>query len=280
MLIRLFSALTLTWLALLPHSSSASDSRQDSLQSNAPETIQPRLVVVIDDMGNDLAAGRAALKLPGPVTYAFLPHLKHTIDLADEALFRDKEVLLHAPMENSRHLPLGPGGISDSMPLDEVKARFSAALDAIPGVIGFNNHTGSLLTRLRPQMDAVMDVAKERDMFFLDSVTATDTVAWQAARDHGIPFMSRDVFLDHYQDTDFIDRQFRLALDLARERGYAVVIGHPHPETINYLRAALLTLAEDGFQQLSASAFLLQQQALGQEMGAPDPVAGPTYYPN
>lgn len=241
---------------------------------------QPRVVVVIDDMGNDLTTGRAALKLPGPVTYAFLPHLPDTPALADEALFRDKEVILHAPMENSRHLPLGPGGISDKLPLDEVKARFSAALDSIPGVIGFNNHTGSLLTRLRPQMDALMEVARERQIFFLDSVTAPDSVAWRAARDQGVPFMSRDIFLDHYADTDFIDRQFRIALDLARERGHVVMIGHPHPETINYLRAALLTLAEDGFQQLTASAFILQQQALGLEMKAPDPVAGPVYYPN
>jgi len=241
---------------------------------------QPRVVVVIDDMGNDLDAGRAALKLPGPVTYAFLPHLPHTEALADEALFRDKEVILHAPMENSRHLPLGPGGLNETMPLETLKIRFAAALDSVPGVIGFNNHTGSLLTRLRPQMDAVMDVARERQLFFLDSVTAPDSVAWQAARDHGVQFMSRDVFLDHYADTDFIDRQFRIALETARERGHVVMIGHPYPETINYLRAALLTLAEDGFQQLTASAFIMQQQAMGLEMSAPNPVAGPIYYPN
>ncbi|MCV6588861.1 MAG: divergent polysaccharide deacetylase family protein [Marinobacterium sp.] len=241
---------------------------------------QPRVVVVIDDMGNDLRKGRAALKLPGPVTYAFLPHLRHTPALAEEALFRNKEVILHAPMENSRHLPLGPGGLTSDLPRQEVQRRFNAALDAIPGVIGFNNHTGSLLTRLRLPMEAVMDVARDRGMFFLDSVTAHDSVAWKVAREKGIPFMSRDIFLDHYADTDFIDRQFRIALDLARKRGHVVMIGHPYPETINYLRAALLTIAEDGFQQLTASAFIMQQQALGEEMGGPDPVSGPVYYPN
>jgi len=275
-MIRRLRLLSVFWLSLICLPALATEQPFEALS----ETVQPRLVVVIDDMGNELQAGRAALKLPGPVTYAFLPHLPHTEVLANEALFREKEVILHAPMENQGHLNLGPGGLTDKMGLEEIKQRFAAALDSVPGVIGFNNHTGSLLTRLRPQMQAVMEVARERQMFFLDSVTASDSVAWQVAKEYQIPFMSRDVFLDHYADTDFIDRQFRMALDLARERGHAVVIGHPYPETINYLRAALLTLAEDGFQQLTASAFIMQQEVLGREMPPPNPVAGPAYYPN
>jgi len=35
---------------------------------------QPAIVVIIDDVGDNWAQGSAALALPGPVTYAFLPH--------------------------------------------------------------------------------------------------------------------------------------------------------------------------------------------------------------
>lgn len=271
----------LTTLSLLSVLTSGVISSLVQAQTEQPTTTeQPRLVMVIDDMGNDLPSGRAALKLPGPVSYAFLPHLPHTQALANEALFRDKEVLLHAPMENKSQRKLGPGALTQQLSAQQLQDTFNDALDSVPGVIGFNNHMGSLLTEKEAPMQAIMAVAAQRKLFFLDSVTSNQSVAWKTAQQYQLPVMSRDVFIDHFPKTDFIDRQFRLALDVARQRGHVVVIGHPYEETINYLRAALPTLAEQGIQQVSASAFLLQQQIRGEDSAAPDPVAGPTYYPN
>ncbi|MBY4678915.1 divergent polysaccharide deacetylase family protein [Marinobacterium arenosum] len=261
------------WLSLLLILSSAVWAAGE----DRAETRQPALVLIIDDMGDNLAAGRAALKLPGPVSYAFLPHSPYGRELAHEALFRDKEVMLHAPMANERRLRLGPGALTPELPAAEFDQVLNRALDSIPGVVGLNNHMGSLLTQQYAPMKRVMKIAAARGLFFLDSVTSPNTVAWRAARDQGIPYLTRDVFLDHNADTGFIDRQFLLALEVARKRGHVVVIGHPYDSTISYLMAALPTLYEQGIQQVSASAFLLQQQAKGERPGPPQSVAGPLY---
>jgi len=244
---------------LLPLFALAENAQLNSLNVVA-EVPQPRLVLVIDDMGDNRKAGLEALKLQGPVTYAFLPHSPFGAELAELAQQRGKEVILHAPMANTHNRALGPGALTTSMSQQEFKKTLRAGLDSIPHVIGFNNHMGSLLTQNQQMMGWAMDVAEERQLFFLDSRTTAKTVAWRTARNAGVPWLLRDVFLDHERTTDFVDHQFLKALAVARRYGTAVVIGHPYEVTVDYLKAALPALDEAGVQLVSASALLLQQQ--------------------
>lgn len=223
---------------------------------------QPRLLLVIDDLGYSLAQGRATLALPGPFNVAVLPHSPHGRELALEAPALGKEVMLHAPMANRQQLALGPGALTPEMDKALFQRTLRADLDAVPHAVGLNNHMGSLLTARRGPMEWVMEVLQERGLLFVDSRTSADTVAWRVARERGIPSLMRDVFLDHEQTEAFVDGQFRRALAIAREYGSALMIGHPYPVTLDYLQRALPTLDEQGFQRLTVSAFLRQQADL------------------
>ena len=55
--------------------------------------------IIIDDLGNSLPAGKQAVRLPGPVACAILPHTPYAVDLDEMAHRHGKEVLLHLPME-------------------------------------------------------------------------------------------------------------------------------------------------------------------------------------
>jgi hypothetical protein len=79
------------------------------------------------------------------------------------------------------------------------------------------------------------------------------SVAAKMAEQLNIPNLSRDIFLDHVQDREFIQRQFLKLLDIAMEKGTAIAIGHPHPETIEYLTWALSRLDEKGISIASVS---------------------------
>ncbi|WP_261842102.1 divergent polysaccharide deacetylase family protein [Aliamphritea ceti] len=221
---------------------------------------QPRLVIIIDDLGDNLAQGIAAINLPGPIAYSILPHTAKSKVLAEMANSQGKDVMVHVPMDNTRKLALGPGGLTDKLSEKDFVRTLRGDLKAVPYAVGFNNHMGSLLTQKNPQMQWAMKVAKKQQMFFIDSLTTSDTVAWKAARQANIPWLIRDVFLDHEQTTEFVDKQFNAAIELAKMRGFAVLIGHPYPVTINYLQEALPRLGELGVQLVAPSGFLLQMQ--------------------
>lgn len=228
-------------------------------QSVRAETAPARLIIVVDDLGNSLEKGLAAIDLPGPVAYSVLPHTPHSVALAEKAYSQGKEVMLHAPMANTAHLRLGPGALTENQNQLQLERILRDDIASVPHVSGVNNHMGSLLTQQRSKMDWVMGVLAEQGLFFLDSRTTSQTTAWKSAYSTGVPWLVRDVFLDHEQNTAFIDKQFRYGLKLAQEQGFAVLICHPYPVTIRYLQQALPKIGEQGIQLVAPSGFLFQQ---------------------
>jgi polysaccharide deacetylase 2 family uncharacterized protein YibQ len=227
-----------------------------------PAPSEPTLVIIIDDVGHQLRAGRAVAELPGQVTLAVLPYTPHGANLAREAHLRGKEIMLHAPMSNLGNLPVGPGALTPYLSAGDFRATLNAALAKIPYVRGINNHMGSELTQRPQQMNWVMEVLQARNLFFVDSRTSPKTVAASAAARHGIPHLSRHVFLDNERLAAAIDQRFQEALRRARREGLSVVIGHPYPETIAYLQQALPQLPAQGVRLASVSQVLGLPQAV------------------
>jgi hypothetical protein len=65
-------------------------------------------------------------------------------------------------------------------------------------------------------------------------------VAHTQALDAGLSSTSRDIFLDNdHSNPESIYLQFQMWLALAMERGSAIAIGHPHPNTVEVLREHL-----------------------------------------
>ena len=120
-------------------------------------------------MGHSLKSNPAALNLPGELSFAFLPHATYSKKLAGIATALDKDILMHAPMEAIYNLPLGPGGMTSKMTEQSFKATLRKNIDAIPNLIGVNNHMGSKLTAMQRQMRWTMQVVKSVD-YFLSTV--------------------------------------------------------------------------------------------------------------
>lgn len=197
------------------------------------------LFIVIDDMGNNLSLGQRAVNLPSPINFAFLPHTPQAKSLANAAHQNGHGILLHAPMANIAHKELGPGGLLPSMEKSEMQAIFKASIQAIPHAQGFNNHMGSLLTQDPQAMNWLMEIAQAENLFFIDSLTSAKSVAAQQAEAMGVVNLTRDVFLDNQRSTQAIKQQFQRAIAVAEQKGHAVLIGHPYPETIEFLEQQL-----------------------------------------
>lgn len=226
---------------------------------HAEQSFEPRMVLIIDDMGYNLKRGEAALALPGAVTYSILPYTPYAKKFAVDAHDSGREVMLHVPMANTAAKALGPGALTPEMERESVMSGLNQALDATPHVSGINNHMGSLLTSMDEPMQWVMDTLKARDLYFIDSLTTIKSVGWKKARENQVPYLKRHVFLDHQSNEAFIHGQFQRALNIANKFGFVVVIGHPYPETSAYLARILPDLKKLGVRLVPASAIILPE---------------------
>ena len=92
---------------------------------------------------------------------------------------------------------------------------------------------------------------KKNNKFYIDSMTSRLSVAGDIARENSVPCLKRDVFLDNKQDEDYIRSQLAELFMIAKTKGWALAIGHPHPETIQVLSTELQGLDKYGVRLVS-----------------------------
>lgn len=211
-----------------------------------------KVAIVIDDMGYRYT-DEQALTLPGHITYSVLPHTTYGKLLALKASAQNNDVLLHIPMEAENGKKLGPGALTRTMNKQEVYHSLTTALKEIPFAIGINNHMGSYLTQQYQPMAWTMTFLKDHDLFFLDSKTSAKSQGVKAAKDYGVPVKSRNIFLDNQLDSQYIKQQFDHLVRYAKKKKTAIAIAHPHPETINNLKALIPTLQHNGIELVPLS---------------------------
>ena len=219
------------------------------------------IAILIDDLGNNWREAARTIALPGPVACAILPHTRYARRIATAAHRRNKEVLLHLPMESTLGKDPGPGKLDTGMPRLEIALTLSYDLDSVPHAVGVNNHMGSRLTQQAREMDFLMQALKPlRNLFFVDSLTSRHSVAARMARENGIPYLVRDVFLDSEASAHFTERQFDRLLRRARQRGKALALGHASPTTLAVLERRLPELAEQNIRLVPLSTMLEMEQ--------------------
>lgn len=242
----------------------------------------PRLVIIIDDIGNHLEQGRAIVDLPGKLSIAVLPHTPHGAALAERAHRQGKEVLLHAPMSSRNGASPGPGALTPNMSEAELREALARALGTVPHIRGVNNHMGSELTASPEPMRWLMGALREQGLYFVDSRTHKSTVAAQMAAEAGLPHLSRQVFLDNQRDKAFIEERLEAAIARAQADGVAVAIGHPYPETTAVLQQRLPELTGHGVKLSLVSEVLVvdsPRDRVAPRTRTPEGLPGPVTQP-
>jgi len=222
-----------------------------------PASGNPRLAIIVDDLGSDRSAADSLLALPFPLTISVLPHLPVSAEVAEEAFRRGDEVLLHLPMESESN-GTQPEKIELRMGMyaGQVESVLAGMLETVPHAAGVNNHQGSRATADPALMEALMPALRQRGLFFIDSRTTAATVAYDTAERLGVRAASRKVFLDDTPAREAILAQLELAAGEALRNGEAIAIGHPHPATIATLAEGVPRIEARGIRLVFASALV------------------------
>ena len=221
----------------------------------------PSISIIIDDMGYRLNSGTRAINLPGALTYSFLPHAPHAISLSRTAHEKSKEIMLHLPMEAESGKKLGPGGLTECMTKQKFIEVLQSNIQSVPYAKGFNNHMGSLLTKSQFWMSRLMRaMSNDKNFFFVDSRTTSNSIALSVARAEGLQSITRDIFIDHEESIKFIHQQHKKLIRRAKRKGTALAIAHPKKMTLSILEAWLPKLEAQGIKLVSVSKLIAIQQ--------------------
>ena len=198
------------------------------------KTKKPKLIIILDDVSFNYEV-KEIKQIPFKVTPSFFPPTKvhpNTPLYAKE--FRD--YMVHVPMQAINYPHPEPDTIDINWSYTQIKNRMNYIHKIFPNAKFINNHTGSKFTANLTEMKKLFKVLKKENLGFVDSKTTPYSKAKQAENIYHIPFYSRDIFLDNKQNIKYIQNQLKKAVKIAKKRGYAIAIGHPHPATIQALK--------------------------------------------
>lgn len=186
-----------------------------------------KLIFVFDDAGHNLEQLQYFLDLPFPCTIAVLPKLPNSRETAKRIRAAGKELILHQPMQAvNPNIDPGKGAVKPGMNREEIKKIVASNVEEIGPIAGMNNHEGSLITSDKEAMEAVLELCREKNIYFLDSRTSSKSVVPQVAKKLNMSIWERAVFLDNKRDKAYMKKQIIDGLEIASQRGEAIMIGH------------------------------------------------------
>ncbi|WP_377891957.1 divergent polysaccharide deacetylase family protein [Alkalihalobacillus sp. R86527] len=186
------------------------------------------LAIVIDDFGNNMGGTEEMLQLPVPLTIAIMPFLPTTKEDAKSAHKQGHEVIVHIPMEPLRGKAswLGPGAITTDLSDKEIRKRISSAIDDVPYAVGMNHHMGSKVTADERIMRIVLNICRERGLYYFDSKTTDKSVIPKLANEIGVPYLENELFFDDIYTISHMNKKARELERLLDDDENHIAIGH------------------------------------------------------
>ncbi|MBN1405007.1 MAG: divergent polysaccharide deacetylase family protein [Candidatus Omnitrophica bacterium] len=196
----------------------------------------PKIAIVLDDWGYNLNNLELLRSIDIPLTLAVLPNLKYSAKMAEEAKFKNRQIILHMPMEPGRFVRLEKNTITTDMTQEKINAVLSSDLGSMSTLKGVSNHMGSKFTADKKSMAIFLKQIKKKNLYFLDNVSCSNSVCVAVAKNLGVKIAERDVFLDNSNSKDYIRGQFAQVVGIAKKRGYAVATGHDRRRTLEVIK--------------------------------------------
>ena len=214
-----------------------------------------KVAIVIDDFGYDGRLARRFLQIDAPLSFSVLPNGTFSKSIARRVSQAGRELLLHLPMEPKGYPEVDPGigALLTEMTDMELAAALRENLDSLPNIKGVNNHMGSEFCENEEKLRIVMRELKNRGLFFVDSRTTSRTQAYRVAQEEEVPSTERNVFLDNIQSPQTVRRQLKRLIQLAKLKGEAIGIAHPHEVTLKVLKEDIPKLSSNGIELVPVS---------------------------
>jgi polysaccharide deacetylase 2 family uncharacterized protein YibQ len=218
---------------------------------------EPRIALIIDDIGFSRSRLDMFLEIEADMTFAVLPRLPMSLLLAEEIHSLGYEIMLHQPMEPAdTKVDPGPGAVYVGDDEEKIGIVMGENISEIPFATGVNNHMGSRFTACQREMRDVIKTLKDKDLYFVDSLTTNHSTGYQTAKSLNVAAARRNIFLDSVLDVSAITAQLEKLKIRALKTGSAIGIGHPFPETAEAIALFKKSLIDSNIQMVKISSLV------------------------
>jgi len=123
------------------------------------------------------------------------------------------------------------------MEIGDIRGFLYQAIFDLPNAKALSNHQGSKFTSDEAALSRLASVLADTNLYFFDSVTVLGSKAFTVCSDAGVVSSRRDVFLDvDFEEGEDIASRFEDLVRIAKQRGYALGIGHRYRTTYDAYR--------------------------------------------
>ncbi len=193
-------------------------------------TQKAKLAIILDDV-SVRSQVEAIKRLHLPLTMSFLPPSKQRPNSARLAQ-NESFYMVHLPMEAMSFTKEEPFTLRVDDSQNKISNRIENLKKLFPKVKYINNHTGSKFTSDERAVNKLIYELRKNGINFIDSRTIADTKVPKVMKNYGLKYVGRDVFLDHHPEKSYVKGQIKRAINIAKEHGSAIAIGHPHKNTL------------------------------------------------
>ncbi len=196
---------------------------------------KPKLAIIIDDVSSAKQL-KQIISLPVKVTPSIFP--PYALSKSNHKLAEGlKHYMVHLPMQSGRAFDKQYGTLKITDSKEKMEARVKEIRRLFPTARYINNHTGSVFTDNYKAMEILYGLLRKEGFIFVDSRTVGSTKVRKIAHSYGDAYVGRDIFIDNTHTISYIHKQLRQAVKIAKKKGYAVAIGHPHKTTMKALES-------------------------------------------
>ncbi len=199
------------------------------------------LVIIIDDIKSKKELNFLH-SLPFKVTPSIFP--PNNMNMYTPRLAKNlKHYMIHLPLQsNSKIMNKMYKTLFVYDNNKKIESRIKRLRKLFPNAKYINNHTGSIFTANYKKSKVLIKAIKKEGFTFIDSRTTKYSKIKQIDKELNLRYIKNDFFIDNKLDANYTLKKLKKAISLAKKRGYAIVIGHPHPTTFKALKRLNLYL--------------------------------------
>lgn len=203
----------------------------------AAKTHKPKLAIIIDDVSTRRQLN--SIQATGvKMTPSIFPPSQRSMT-SHKLATGLKHYMIHLPMESgSAQFNKQTKTLITTFSKAQIEARAKELRTLFPTARYINNHTGSVFTDDYEAMQTLYAALRNEGFVFVDSRTIASTKVPKITGEFGDAYVARDVFIDNEHNVPYIHKQLQKAVKMAKKKGYAIAIGHPHKMTMKALSSA------------------------------------------